>query len=132
MKNDDIYILIRYRLEQAKTALEDAKYLLEGKRSSQSIINRAYYAMFYDALDLLQKVGKIPSKHAGVISLFDREFVLNNIFPRELSKDFHRAFELRHLSDYKTYEPISLEKSEEILIKAGKFVDAVEKYLNVK
>ena len=132
MKNDDIYILIRYRLEQAKTALEDAKYLLEGKRSSQSIINRAYYAMFYATLALLQKVGKIPSKHAGVISLFDREFVLNNIFPRELSKDFHRAIELRHLSDYKTYEPISLEKSEEILIKAGKFVDAVEKYLNVK
>ena len=29
------------------------------------------------ALALLQKAGKIPSKHAGVISLFDTEFVLN-------------------------------------------------------
>ena len=53
MKPDDIKILIRYRLEQAQVALDDAKYLLEGGRSSQSIVNRSYYAMFYAALALL-------------------------------------------------------------------------------
>jgi len=82
-------VLIRYRLEQARTALEDAQFLLQNRRSSQSIVNRAYYAMFYAALALLQQGGNIPKKHAGVIGLFDTEYVAKGTFPRELSKDFH-------------------------------------------
>jgi uncharacterized protein (UPF0332 family) len=31
--------------------------------------------MFYAVLALLQKVGKVPRKHSGAISLFDTEFV---------------------------------------------------------
>jgi uncharacterized protein len=101
MKSSDPEDLIRCRLEQAQIALDDAKFLLDGHRSPQSVINRAYYAMFYAALALLQKIGRAPSKHASVISLFDSEFVRTGIFGREFSKDFHRAFELRQASDYK-------------------------------
>ena len=57
MKEEEIKNLIKYRLEQAETALGDARFLLEGDRSSQGIVNRAYYAMFYAALALLQKIG---------------------------------------------------------------------------
>ena len=63
MKPEETEVLINYRLEQAEAALDDAKYLLEGQRSPQGIINRSYYAMFYAAIALLQKIGKIPSKH---------------------------------------------------------------------
>jgi len=38
--------LARYRLEQASESLDEAKFLLSGKKSPRSIINRAYYAMF--------------------------------------------------------------------------------------
>jgi len=47
MKEDEISILVNYRMEQARIAVEDAKYLIEGNRSPQSIVNRSYYAMFY-------------------------------------------------------------------------------------
>jgi uncharacterized protein (UPF0332 family) len=67
MSREEILVLVNYRLEQAQTALEDGKFLLEGGRSPQSIVNQAYYAMFYAALALLQKIGKVPSKHTGVI-----------------------------------------------------------------
>jgi len=40
-------------MEQAKTALDDAQFLFKGDRSPQSVVNRAYYAMFYAALALL-------------------------------------------------------------------------------
>ena len=60
MKPDDTAVLVQYRLEQAQVALDDAKYLLDGNRSPQSVVNRAYYAMFYAALALLQKTGKVP------------------------------------------------------------------------
>lgn len=129
MKEEDIITLVKYRLEQAQTALDDAEFLLEGKRSTQSIVNRAYYAMFYAALALLQRIGKIPSKHTGVISLFDREFVLKGIFSKDLSKDFHKAFELRQVSDYKTYEPISWENAKELLDKSSNFVKSIKEYL---
>lgn len=129
MKEEDIASLIKYRLDQAQTALEDAKFLLEGNRSPQSIVNRAYYSMFYSVLALLQKIGKVPSKHTGVIGIFDTEFVLKGIFPSELSKDFHKAFELRQVSDYKTFKQISKEKAQAILNNAAHFVEAVKEYL---
>lgn len=129
MKEQEIADLIRHRVEQAQTALDDAAFLLNGNRSPQSIVNRAYYAMFYAVLALLQKVGKVPSKHVGVISLFDTEFALKGIFPKEMSKDFHKAFELRQVSDYKSIAPISLEKAGETLHSAARFVEAVRVYL---
>ena len=129
MKKKYIATLIKYRLEEAQTALDDAQFLLDGNRSPQSVLNRAYYAMFYAALALLQKIGKVPSKHTGVISLFDTEFVLKGIFPKEFSKDFHKAFELRQASDYKTFKPILKEKAETTLNKAKQFVEVVRKYL---
>ena len=85
--------------------------------------------MFYAALALLQKILKAPSKHSGVISLFDKEFVMKGIFAKDLSKDFHRAFELRQTVDYKIIKPIPSDKSKEIWRKADGFVQAVKCYL---
>lgn len=129
MREEDISVLVEHRMEQALTALGDAEFLLQGGRSPQSIINRAYYAMFYAALALLQKIGAVPSKHTGVISLFDSEFVRNGILAKELSRDFHKAFELRQTSDYRTFKPVSREKAEEMLGKAKSFVATVKAHL---
>jgi uncharacterized protein (UPF0332 family) len=129
VKEQEIFELVKYRLQQAETALEDGRFLLEGGRSPQSIVNRAYYAMFYAALALLQKIGKVPSKHTGVISLFDTEFVVQRIFPKELSKDFHKAFELRQVFDYRVLDTSTPEKAEELLQRAEHFVAEVKNYL---
>jgi uncharacterized protein (UPF0332 family) len=129
VKSKEIEILIEHRLEQAQEALDDAKYLIDGNRSPQSIINRSYYAMFYAALALLQKISKAPSKHSGVISLFDKEFVMKGIFEKELSKDFHKAFELRQSTDYKIIKPISADKANQAWQKAAQFVQALKHYL---
>jgi len=129
MSREEIRALVNYRLEQAQVALEDGKFLMEGGRSPQSIVNRAYYAMFYAALALLQKIGKVPSKHTGVISLFDTEFVVKGIFHKELSRNFHKAFEMRQMFDYQVMEPASAAKAQEIWQKAVLFVETVSKYL---
>ncbi|MFH0824323.1 MAG: HEPN domain-containing protein [Pseudomonadota bacterium] len=129
MKEERAEALVTGRLEQARTALEDAAFLMEGNRSTLSIVNRSYYAMFYAALALLQTIGKAPSKHVGVISLFDTEFVLTGKLPRQLSKDFHKAFELRQVSDYRIEGPCTKEKAATVLAKAAGFVEAVSSYL---
>lgn len=47
------HVLSNYRIKQAEESLDEARFLLDGKKSPRSIINRAYYAMFYAVLALL-------------------------------------------------------------------------------
>jgi uncharacterized protein (UPF0332 family) len=128
VKQEDKNNIIGYRLEQAQIALDDAIYLNVGGRSPQSIVNRCYYAMFYATIALLQDIGKAPTKHSGIISLFDTEYVMKGIFPRKLSKDLHKAFELRQSSDYKVRPAMPEEQVKEEIEKASRFVEAVKSY----
>ena len=86
MTPEELQIIRTYRLEQARTALEDAEFLLQHQRSAQSVVNRAYYAMFYAVLALLQDAPTLPSKHTGIIGLFDTMFVRTGIFEKQRSK----------------------------------------------
>lgn len=88
--------------------------------------------MFYAALAAVQSlahVPRVPSKHAGVIGLFDTEFVLSGRLPKELSKDIHRTFELRQRADYKAAPALPPAYAENACLKAAQFVKAVADYL---
>jgi Uncharacterized conserved protein related to C-terminal domain of eukaryotic chaperone, SACSIN len=124
--------LILYRLEMAKATLEDALVLCREGRSHWSILNRAYYAMFYAVLALLTFVGKAPSKHSGAITLFDEHFVKSGEFPLEMSKWLHRAFDLRQRSDYREMYFPNAAQVAEVLQWAKAFVAQVEAYLSAR
>lgn len=124
--------LVRLRLEQARSTLNDAVVLAEGGGTPKSIINRAYYAMFYAVLALLQSVGKVAGKHTGAIGLFDTEFVLKGAFSREFSRDLHKAFDVRQVSDYQPVRPATAEEAREYIGKARRFVTTVEEYFGAK
>lgn len=128
-KEEAIAELIRYRIEQSEKAIEDARCLLSGNGSPQSIINRSYYAMFYSTLALMLCIGKTFTKHAGAISAFDKEFVHKGLLPKELSADLHRVFELRQDHDYKIISNPSVEEAEMTVNKAKRFVLAIKEYL---
>ncbi|MFZ5501326.1 MAG: HEPN domain-containing protein, partial [Candidatus Micrarchaeota archaeon] len=129
MKDEDVLVLIRLRLEQARTAIHDGEVLLREKCSPQSIINRSYYAMFYAALALLQSVGKAPSKHKGVLALFDTDFVQKGFLPRHLSRDIRMAFEARLEADYRSAQVVTHKEAKDFLDKAKTFVNAVTSFL---
>lgn len=129
MNPEHVAELVEHRLEQARAAIEDAQFLLDGKRTPVAIINRAYYAMFYAALALLQTIGKTPSKHTGVISLFDTEFMMKGIFSRELSKALHDAFDARLVSDYQPVRSATPVEATALLLRARQFVAEVERHL---
>ena len=130
MKPEHVSQLVALRIEQAREALGAAQLLSDNRRSGQGVINRSYYAMFYAALALLQTIGKAPKKHTGVVTLFDTEFVLKGLFSRDLSKDFHQVFELRHVSDYDPLPPRTDAEADAALNKAKAFVAQVEAYLS--
>lgn len=94
-----LQLLVRYRLKEADETLREARLLLD-QSAFRGCINRSYYAMFYALLGLLATKGLGTSKHSGLISLFDREFVKTGIFSKDLSKSLHRAFDERQANDY--------------------------------
>lgn len=129
MNPEDIRQLVRGRIGQAAESLADAKALIRSGGSGRSIVNRAYYCMFYCVLALLQTINRVPQKHHGAISLFDLEFVHKGLLLKDLSADLHRIFEMRQLSDYKKLEPVSLEEANAAIGAAERFLAEVRLYL---
>lgn len=123
-------ILSNYRIEQAERAIKDTEILLNEGGSPGSIINRAYYAMFYAVLALLVKIEIGTSKHRGAIALFDQHFVKKGIFPKDMSYALHKGFDIRQMSDYRELVKISNEDVREIFQKAKDFVKKVREYLS--
>ena len=128
MTNDNLRTLVRYRLEQADEALGAAQLLLD-QHSLRAVVNRAYYAMFYAVLALLALRKQETSRHAGAISLFDREFVRPGVFSTDLSQWLHRAFQRRLAADYAVPSTIQREEAQQVCNEAKEFVTKVKDYL---
>jgi uncharacterized protein len=121
--------LIRYRLDSAHEMLRDARLLKENGGSPISIVNRAYYSVFYAALALLVTADVEPNKHTGVLAKFDELFVRQGIFPKEMSRILHRAFDMRQAGDYQKSKVITAEQAVEVFTSAEEFIKAIEKKL---
>jgi uncharacterized protein (UPF0332 family) len=128
MKSEQLEDLLRYRLEQAHETLREAEILLN-ESALRGTVNRAYYAMFYALLALLATRQLGTSRHSGALALFDREFVKTGVFPAELSRSLHLAFERRQTHDYGEMTQINRQIAEEALANAETFVTAIESYL---
>ncbi|MCP5103552.1 MAG: HEPN domain-containing protein [bacterium] len=126
---EDLKAIVKYRLEQAEESLKDASILIDSGGSFRSIINRSYYAMFYATLALIAEKGTGRSKHSGVISIFDREYVRKKIFPKEMSKLIHKSFNLRQESDYREFNIITKEDAQKIKSGAEDFLKMIRDYL---
>lgn len=115
MKEEEPDSLIQYRMERARETLGDAQVLLANQRSPVSIVNRAYYAMFYASLALLITIGRDSSKHSGVIALIDQHFIKLGILPKEMGKFLHKAFDMRQSGDYEKDVDLTMEDARLIL-----------------
>lgn len=118
--------LIQYRIERAKETLRDARLLYENGGSPNSVVNRSYYAIFYAVLALFVTIDVEPSKHSGVVAKFDEMFVRQGIFPKEMSKILHHAFDMRQAGDYQKSDVISIKQALQVLGSAEEFLKRVE------
>lgn len=121
--------LIQYRLDSAQEMLRDAQVLRQNGGSPVSIVNRAYYSVFYAALALLVTEDVEPNKHAGVLSKFDELFVRQGIFSKEMSRILHHAFDMRQAGDYQKSKVITEEQAIDVLSSAEEFVRVITKRL---
>ena len=111
--------LIKYRLESARERLNSAEVLLASKS----------YAMFTAVRALLAKEGVDYSKHAGVISYFQREYIKTQKFEKKYSKYLSQAFQIRNNTDYADFFVVSFEDAREQADRAKEFLTAIEEFL---
>lgn len=120
--------LMNYRLESAKERLNSAKILLINGSYKDSI-GRSYYAMFTAVRALLAKDGIDYSKHAGVISYFQKEYIKTGQFDKKYSKYLSQAFQIRNNIDYSDFFVVSQSDAKEQYGKAEEFLRVIENSL---
>ena len=91
--------LILYRIEKTLETLEDARILADSERWN-ACVNRLYYGCFYAVSAILIQNGLSSSKHTGVRSLFNLNFVKTGKVPKHLARIYNDLFERRQESDY--------------------------------
>jgi uncharacterized protein (UPF0332 family) len=124
----DKQVLLAYRLKEAEETLADAELMLKNNLSARSVINRAYYSVFYAilALFIYSDVNPKTSKHSGVIAFFDRDFVHAGKIEKRYSKIVHKMFETRQQGDYKELVEFSREEAAEHVELARGFLEAIK------
>lgn len=121
--------LARYRIKQAEESLDEAQFLHSGGKSPRSVMNRVYYSMFYSVLALLIYEPYSSSKHSGVLSYFNKNFIRNEVFDKEMGRTLNKAFDLRQREDYREYSHLTALEATHFIEKAESFVSKVNDYL---
>lgn len=120
--------LSKYRYETSLENLTDARIMYDNGRYKNAL-NRGYYSIFHSIRAVCALDGFDSSKHSGVISYFNQNYVKTEIFPKELSKLIRYASENREKADYLDFFVASKEEAEKQIKRAEKFTDEIGKYL---
>ncbi len=123
--------LIKYRLEKAAQTLEDANLLASAKRWNPCV-NRLYYACFYAVSALLAKNDFGSSKHTGIRSLFNLNFVKTGKISKETAEIYNDLFDRRQEGDYADFVIFTEEQVLPRIIKADNFIKAIISLLQQK
>jgi uncharacterized protein (UPF0332 family) len=121
--------LARHRLSRAKAAFSEGDHLLNAN-AYMGAVNRFYYAVFYAARALLATRELDSSRHSGVISLFQVQFVKAGLIATEKAKALPRAFEKRQKSDYGDFSTVTAAEAQSIRQDVSDFLEECEKALD--
>lgn len=97
--------------------------------SLRSAANRVYYSMFYAVSALAISTGHTFSKHTGLISYFQKEFIKANVFERHHGRSLQKAFEDRSEADYRDYPRITSEDIQRRIKEAEALIKAISDYV---
>ena len=124
-----LMVLSAYRFNRAKEELQTAELLLRNE-NFRSSINRSYYSIFHAIRAVNALDGFDSSKHSGVISHFNQEYVKTGVFDKKSSKIIRNASELREQADYEDFYEATQEDAVDVFEQASDFISAVEIYLH--
>jgi uncharacterized protein (UPF0332 family) len=122
------HILVNYRLQRAREALDEAKIMFKAGRIN-TYVNRLYYACFYAVSALLLTRNFSTSKHGYLRSLMHREFVKTGLIPKELGDHFDLLFDNRLKGDYADFIRFKAEQVADWLKPTEEFVAHIDRLI---
>lgn len=120
--------LSKLRFEKARECLSDAALLAENE-SYKSLANRSYYAVFHAIRAVLALDGFDSKKHSGVIAEFQKQYIKDGTFDKEMSAIIRRLFLARNNSDYDDFFVIAKDEAIKQYNDACMFLEEIEKFL---
>jgi uncharacterized protein (UPF0332 family) len=128
LEEKDRVVLIKYRIEKAKKAAEDACFLIDNNRLLLAV-NRIYYGAFYILSALALKYQVPTSKHKELIGWFNKTFVKTSIIPRKYGQFVHKAFDKRSKADYADYVEFDKQEVSIMFNEMKDFIKEVEVFI---
>ena len=121
--------LVTYRLAAAREKLESARILLDVGQYKDSI-GRSYYSIFSAVRAVLARDNVDFSKHSGVISYFQKEYIKTGKLDVKYSKYLQAAFQVRNNCDYDDFFIVSKTDAAEQYSRAVEMISAIEEFLS--
>ena len=118
---------LRFKLSQAKEAVEEARGLLEDGAELKYAVNSVYYGFYYPVLGLLHAKGYGASMQSVSIALFEKEFRDSGLFPSATFSAIRKAFELKPKCSGETLALTTREDVEKLVSEAEQFAKAVSR-----
>lgn len=120
--------LSKYRFQNAVEDLEASQSLFNEGRVRQSV-NRSYYAIFHSMRAVTALDQYDSRKHSGIIAYFNKTYVKEGVFDKEISRIIDSAFRLREKADYQDFYVVSAAQAQTQIERAKKIVDTIRPYL---
>lgn len=120
--------LSKYRFDTAVDELDTSKELLKSQKYKASV-NSSYYAIFHSLRAVTALDDFDSSKHSGIIAFFNKTYVKEGVFDKEISKLIDAAYRLREKADYQDFYVVSKEQAEEQIIKAERVINTIKPYI---
>lgn len=99
LSDEDRKEVVKYRIEKAIRTYSEAIGSIKSGYV-ETAANRLYYAAYYAVSALLISYKYEASTHNGVIQIFGKAFLKNNIVDKKHGKTFNQLFSLRLTGDY--------------------------------
>jgi len=128
MKQDDIKVLIKYRINRAKETLLEVENLIK-LGYFNTAVNRIYYACYYAVRALIIKKQLFAKTHEGVRQIFGLHYVKPGLISKEHGKYFSDIFDRRQTGDYDDFVVYKKKTVEELYKPAQDFINAIEKLI---
>lgn len=120
---------IELLINKAEHTFEDANYLFFDRKSYESSVSRAYYAIFYATEAVLLSKSLTTASHKGLSVEFAKSFIKTNEIEPIYGKILSSIFQKRQLGDYDMYSEISESIANEVLKDTAKFIGRMKQYL---
>ncbi|NIM11992.1 MAG: HEPN domain-containing protein [Candidatus Aminicenantes bacterium] len=129
--NKDRETLIKYRIEQAHEAIDEAELSINHNKLKMAI-NRIYYGMFYILSALALKHKFKTSKHKELIGWFNKNFIKDKIINLKYGEIIRKAFRRRSDGDYGAFVTFEKADVEKMFEDMKDFIATIEEHIKSK